>query len=148
MYRNAIASLSSHPLGRYLLKMNVPGDLGRRIRRHFRHFFENKSSLDESTILMEMSTALRQELTDFLVQGGPMSEVALFHSMSPVYWARVLPLLRPCMFARDEVICRQGEDCVESYVFCCSFCCFYVFFFFCFYLLLLLLLLLGRVVSF
>ena len=116
--------------------MNVPGDLGRRIRRHFRHFFENKSSLDESTILMEMSTALRQELTDFLVQGGPMSEVALFHSMSPVYWARVLPLLRPCMFARDEVICRQGEDCVESYVFCCS--CFaafmsssfFVFFFF------------------
>jgi len=111
---NAIARMEG--VASYITKMNVPEELGRRIRRHFRHFFENKSSLDESTIMMEMSTALRQELTEFLVQNGPMSEVVLFKSMSSVYWARVLPLLRPCMFARHEVVCRQGEDCVEGYI--------------------------------
>jgi hypothetical protein len=112
----AFASARMEGVASYVAKMQVPEDLGRRIRRHFRHFFENKSSLDESTIMMEMSTALRQELTDFLVLSGPMSEVALFKSMSSVYWARVLPLLRPCMFARLETVCKQGEDCVEGYI--------------------------------
>ena len=52
---------------------------------------------------MEMSTSLREELTGFLVQGGPMKKVSLFKSMSSAYWVRVIPILRPCLYGRDEV---------------------------------------------
>jgi len=100
----------------YIDKMQVPEDLGRRIRRHFRHFFENKSSLDESVILMEMSTSLREELTGFLVQGGPMKKVSLFKSMSSAYWVRVIPILRPCLYGRDEVVCSQNDEVTEALI--------------------------------
>ena len=99
----------------YLTRMKVPQDLGRRIRRNFRHYLDGKSSLDERSILMGASTALRGELTDYLVEHGHLKDVILFKSMSTAYWARILPLLRPCLFTRDESICLQGEDCVEAY---------------------------------
>jgi hypothetical protein len=33
-----------------------------------------------------------------------------------VYWSRVLPLLRPCVFLRDELVCLQGDECIEAFV--------------------------------
>jgi len=51
----------------YINKMQLPPFLGRRIRRHYRHYFANKSCLDEGEILNEMSTALRKETSQFVV---------------------------------------------------------------------------------
>lgn len=34
-------------------------------------------------------------------------QVSVLKSVSPVLWARVLPLLRPCRFEADDVICEQ-----------------------------------------
>jgi hypothetical protein len=100
----------------YLTKMKVPEDLSRKVRRHFRNFFANKSSLDESTIFTEMSTSIRTEATSFLIESGPLSTVALFKAMPSAYWGRVLPLLRPVVFLRDEVVCGQGDEILEAYI--------------------------------
>jgi len=94
---------------------NFPEGLGRRIRRHFRHYYVRKSAIDESKIFSEMSTTLRKEVSGFLVQ-GLMSDVALFQAMSPVLWPRLLPLLRPLRFEPFEVVCVQHEECTEMYV--------------------------------
>ena len=61
-------------------KLEVPPDLARRIRRHFRNFFAQKSSLDESQILHDLSTSLRGELSEYLVERGAMSEVTIFRN--------------------------------------------------------------------
>ena len=89
-----------------------PDDLGRRVRRHFRHFYSMKSAIDETKIFSELSTSLRKEVSAYLVS-ELMGDVELFRNMSPVLLPRLLPLLRPMRFETDEQVCEQGEQCSE-----------------------------------
>jgi len=89
-----------------------PEDLGRRVRRHFRHFYSMKSAIDETKIFNELSTTLRKEVSMYLVS-ELMGDVELFRNMSPVLLPRLLPLLRPMRFEAGENICIQGEECIE-----------------------------------
>ena len=98
----------------YINKMELPSDLGRRVRRYFRA--RKAEALDEGTILMDLSPALRSEVSKFLVEGGLLAEVTIFKHMSEVYWPRILPLLRPTPLMRAEVVCREGEDCLEAFI--------------------------------
>ena len=99
----------------FVANRNFPEALGRRIRRHFRHFYSLKSAIDESKIFSELSTSLRKEVSAYLVS-ELMGNVGLFQTMSPILWPRLLPLLRPMRFEAEEVVCAQGEDCSEMYV--------------------------------
>jgi len=92
-----------------------PESLGRRIRRHFRHFYSLKAAIDETKIFSELSTALRKEVSGYLVMQlmGPDSFLA---SMPATLWPRLLPMLRPMRFEADEMVCMQGEECTEMYV--------------------------------
>ena len=45
----------------FVANRNFPEPLGRRIRRHFRHFYSMKSAIDESKIFGELSTTLRRD---------------------------------------------------------------------------------------
>ena len=99
----------------FVTNRNFPEALGRRIRRHFRHFYSLKSAIDESKIFSELSTSLRKEVSAYLVS-ELMGNVGLFQTMSPILWPRLLPLLRPMRFEAEEVVCAQGEDCSEMYV--------------------------------
>ena len=45
----------------FVAHRRFPTILSRRIRRHFRRFYENKSAIDETKILNELSTSLRKE---------------------------------------------------------------------------------------
>jgi hypothetical protein len=92
-----------------------PEDLGRRIRRHFRHFYANKAAIDESRIFSELSTGLRKEVSHFLVT-ELMGADSFLMKVSPILWPRLLPLLRPMRYESDEVVCRQGEECTEMYI--------------------------------
>ena len=74
-----------------------------------------KSAIDESKIFGELSTTLRREVSSYLLV-ELMGDFCLFHSMSPVLWPRLLPLLRPMRFEAGELVCAQGEDCTEMYV--------------------------------
>jgi len=92
-----------------------PDDLGRRIRRHFRHFYANKAAIDESRIFSELSTGLRKEVSQFLVS-DLVGMDSFLTKVSPVLWPRLLPLLRPMRYEAGETICRQGEECTEMYI--------------------------------
>jgi hypothetical protein len=93
----------------------LPEDLGRRIRRHFRHFYSNKAAIDETRIFTELSTSLRKEVSAYLVSElmGPDS---FFMTMPTLLWPRLLPLLRPMRYEMRETVCVQGEECTEMYV--------------------------------
>ena len=51
----------------YMRQRAFPGDLFRRVKRYYKHYYEHKSAIDESTILMDLSTSLRQEVALFLI---------------------------------------------------------------------------------
>ena len=36
--------------------------------------------------------------------------------MTPEQWAKVMPLLRPTMFERNDVVCTQGKICPEMFI--------------------------------
>jgi len=71
--------------------------------------------VSESKILEGMTIDLRKELTAFLVQGDlKCADTIVFQLMPSVLWDRVLPLLMPCIFDRDDIVCLQGEYCVTA----------------------------------
>jgi hypothetical protein len=90
-------------------------DLGRRVRRHFRHYFARKPNIDEARILTELSTCLRKEVSFFLVN-ETMVRADLFSSMPEVLWPKLLPAVRPLRVIAGEFICKQGEVCREAFV--------------------------------
>jgi hypothetical protein len=93
----------------------IPKDMARNIRRHFRHFYEKKSAIDETQIFNELSSNLRKEVSAFIVEELMGSE-SFFMSLSPTLWPFVLPLLRPTSFEPLEKVCAQGEDASDMYV--------------------------------
>jgi hypothetical protein len=55
-------------------------------------------------------------VSTFLVEGGFLADVVLFKQMNAVFWPRILPILRPTPLMRGEVICKEGEDCIEAFI--------------------------------
>jgi len=92
-----------------------PQKLSRRIRRHFRNFYSLKTAMDEKKIFSEMSTALRKDVSEFLVF-DLMGSDSFFTTVSTTLWPRLLPLLQPMTIEANERLCKQGEECEEMYV--------------------------------
>lgn len=90
-----------------------PPGLGKRVRRHFRHFYSLKSAIDETKILSELSTSLRKEVSDYLVI-EIMGKESFFMSLPKSLWSGLLPLLRPMRFEPKETAAKAGEVIVPS----------------------------------
>jgi len=91
-----------------------PERLGRRIRRHFRHFYAQKSAIDEVKIFNEMNQTLRRTVSAFLVN-DLMGADSFFSTMPPLLWPKLLPLLTPMRFEATESVAIQGEECSDFY---------------------------------
>ena len=72
----------------FVAQRNFPEVLGRRIRRHFRHFYSMKSAIDEEKIFKEMSPLLRMEVSSYIVM-VQMSDVKIFQTMDPLLWSNL-----------------------------------------------------------
>jgi hypothetical protein len=96
----------------FVVTRGFPEGLGRRIRRHFRHFYSLKSAIDESKIFSELSTSLRREVSEYLIT-ELMGRESFFMTLSPTFWPRLLPLLRPMGISLHETLCQQGEECTD-----------------------------------
>ena len=92
-----------------------PEKIGRKISRHFRHFYSKKSAIDEAKIFAELPTGLRKEVSSFLVV-ELLGNESFFMKMPPTLWPRLLPLLKPMGFEPCELVCTQGDDCTEMLV--------------------------------
>ena len=66
----------------FCLRRRFDGDLGRRIRRHFRDFYKMKSAIDEHKILAHLGSALREEVSRILITGH-MQNVQIFQTYVP-----------------------------------------------------------------
>ena len=99
----------------FIQTRKFPHEMGRRIRRHFRQYYEMKPAIDERKIFSEMSTALRMEVSAYIVS-VQMSAVKIFQTMNPMLWASLLPLLKPLRFDIGETVCTQYAECSEMYI--------------------------------
>jgi len=99
----------------YINIRRFPRKLGRKIRRHFRELFDAQVAVDETAILNELSADLRIEVSQYLV-AEMMEDVMPFKDMSPIQWSIILPLLRPFVYETDQVLCTQGEYCIETFI--------------------------------
>ena len=66
----------------YITTRGLPTPVGRRLRRYFRHFYSQKTAIDEREILGDLSTTLRQEVSSFLVS-GLMTQVTVERGAAP-----------------------------------------------------------------
>ena len=99
----------------FVANRQFPHTLGRRIRRHFRQFYNHKSAIDERKIFGEMSAALRKDVSVYIVKER-MSDVKLFQTMNPKLWPRLFPILNPTTFEKGEFVCLQDEECSEMFI--------------------------------
>lgn len=99
----------------FILKRKFPTHLSRRVRRHFRQFYEQQSTVDERKIFREMSAGLRLEVSSYIVT-VQMGGVKVFQTMNPLLWSSLIALLKPLRFDPGEVVCRQGDECTEMYM--------------------------------
>ena len=99
----------------FIIKRKFPTHLSRRVRRHFRQFYEQQSTVDERKIFREMSAGLRLEVSSYIVT-VQMGGVKVFQTMNPLLWSSLIALLKPLRFDPGEVVCRQGDECTEMYM--------------------------------
>lgn len=99
----------------FILKRKFPTHLARRVRRHFRQFYEQQSVVDEKKIFREMSAGLRLEVSSYIVT-VQMGGVKVFQTMNPLLWSSLIAMLKPLRFDPGEVVCRQGDECTEMYM--------------------------------
>ncbi|GBG29142.1 Potassium voltage-gated channel protein eag [Hondaea fermentalgiana] len=92
----------------YMRIRKFPKQLARRVRKYYKHYYEMKTALNESTILEDLSPALRSEVVIFLVDQTVMQN-PLFQQMSPKSFARLIRILFPLKVEEGEWVCREGE---------------------------------------
>jgi hypothetical protein len=51
----------------YMVSRNLPRDLQQRIKQYYKHYMQQKTAMNESVILEELSTVLRYEVAAHLV---------------------------------------------------------------------------------
>lgn len=99
-----------------------------------RHLYGSKIALDESQILSELPASLRNEahtthtatahtthrifvqVSTYLV-ADLMRSVQVFKDLPPLIWAKIIPLLRPCHFEPNEIVCVQSDTTDEGFIF-------------------------------
>ena len=99
----------------FVAMRQFPKALGRKIRRHFRNFYSRKSAIDESKIFSELSTTLREQVSEYIVN-EILGKRSFFNSVNRELWPELLPLLRPMSFEQKESVCTRGIAATEMYV--------------------------------
>ena len=76
-------------IGSYCSKQNFPQELLKRVRRYYKHYYKQRTALDESEILEGLSARLQEDVAQHLI-GRIMTTVPVFKAVSTDQWARVL----------------------------------------------------------
>ena len=79
----------------YMLIRRFPKQLRRKVHRHFKKFFSERTALDECAILNDMAPQLRQEVAVFLLKDTVKRHI-LFRYLPKDAIAGLVVILKPC----------------------------------------------------
>ena len=99
----------------YMKKRKFPKFLFRKMRKYYKHFFEQKTALNESEILLDLSSQLRTEVALFLIH-DIVYNIQLFTELNPEMLAKLLTVLKPLQVQTGDVLCTAGEIGREMYI--------------------------------
>jgi len=99
----------------YMKSRNLPRELQMRIRKYYKHYLEKKTAFDESRMLSELSTFLRQEVAMFLIN-DTLFKIPIFRDRDPTFVADLITVLKPLTCSEGDFIMREGEFGREMFV--------------------------------
>ena len=99
----------------YMKKRKFPKVLFRKMRKYYKHYFEQRTALNESEILDDLSSQLRTEVALFLIH-DIVYNIDLFHDLTPEMLAKLLTVLKPLQVSPGEVLSVAGEIGREMYI--------------------------------
>ncbi|GMI14929.1 hypothetical protein TrVE_jg6054 [Triparma verrucosa] len=99
----------------YMKKRKFPKVLFRKMRKYYKHYFEQRTALNESEILDDLSSQLRTEVALFLIH-DIVYNIDLFHDLTPEMLAKLLTALKPLQIGSGEVLSVAGEIGREMYI--------------------------------
>ncbi|GMI32533.1 hypothetical protein TrRE_jg6226 [Triparma retinervis] len=99
----------------YMKKRKFPKVLFRKMRKYYKHYFEQRTALNESEILDDLSSQLRTEVALFLIH-DIVYNIDLFHDLTPEMLAKLLTVLKPLQAGHKEVLSVAGQIGREMYI--------------------------------
>ena len=101
----------------YMKQRSFPKALRLRVKRYYKNYYQQKTALDESVILSELSTFLRREVAMFLLS-DIMYKIPFFKGRDPDVLAKVLTILKPVAVTPGDSITELGEPGSEMFIVC------------------------------
>jgi len=99
----------------YMKKRKFPKILFRKMRKYYKHYYEQRTALNESEILDDLSSQLRAEVALFLIH-DIVYNIDLFHDLNPEMLAKLLTVLKPLQVMEGEGLATAGEIGREMYI--------------------------------
>jgi len=93
----------------------LPRDMNRRIRRHFKQILGKRTALDDSEILKDLSPELRSDLSKYLIN-DQVRHCLLFEGLSSGAFAKLVPVLQLTHVETNERIVTSGEPGVAMFI--------------------------------
>jgi len=92
----------------YMRVRKFPKQLFRRVRNYYKHYYNMKTALNESSILNELSPKLRSEVALYLID-QTVSDNPLFKDMDATSFSRLITILYPIKIVEGEYLFQAGD---------------------------------------
>merc|ERR1712113_175856 len=93
----------------------LPRLMARRIRRHFKHVLQEKTALDDSEVLKELSPELRCDVSRFIIHDDVRYNL-LFEGLPATVLAKLVPILQTTHVEANEKIVSHNEPGVAMFI--------------------------------
>ena len=97
----------------YMGKHDFPHILFRRVRRYYKHLYQQRTAVDETEILDGLSARLQLEVAKFLI-GEVVSRVPVFAKLERDMWPRLLPCFNFIEFMPNKSKGSSNSTCVPA----------------------------------
>ena len=92
----------------------LPADIQTRVKAYYDYMWETRKGVDERTLLSDLPTYLRLELSEF-VNKDIIQKVPLFKDVSKAFMNAVILHLQPRVVLKGAYICRVGDVGAEMF---------------------------------
>ncbi|EQC37776.1 hypothetical protein SDRG_04803 [Saprolegnia diclina VS20] len=102
-------------LNAYMESRGLPGPLQLRTRRYYRYFLQRKTVYDESRILEDLSSSLREEITDHYIR-MTIKNITFFQDVPKGFTAYIAVYLKPLFLSPHSTVLKMGEYGSEMFI--------------------------------